>query len=48
MLSMTESELLTFLSIIQEGVVEGSSAETGFIKPSYIFQMCPPLDTDVK
>lgn len=48
MLPVIESQLLTFLSIIQEGVVEGSSVLTGFIKLSFIFQMCLPLDTDIK
>lgn len=41
MLSVIQSQFLTVLSIIREGVVEDSSIATGFIKPSYIF-------TDVK
>lgn len=42
------TQLLTFSSIIQERVVEGGSVVTGFIKPSCIFQPCPPLDIDIK
>lgn len=48
MLSVIESQFLTALSVIQKGVVEGRSVVTGFIKPSYIFQMHPPPETDVK
>lgn len=42
------TQLPTSSSVIQEGAAEGSPALTGFIKPSYIFQPRPPLDTDIK
>lgn len=42
------TQLLTFLSMAQEGAVGSSSVVTGFIKPSDVFQPCPRLDTEVK